>query len=212
MASQLPGGNANASTPSQELNAIEIGLKQSVLDDQLRFNLTGYVYEWKNLISQQRPILFRDATDPSARDRIPNAFATTIAVSVPGSQQLYGLEFESGYAVTSNLDVQLNVSWNKNEWKKFKSTTSSAYYPFDNLKGKEQMLYPEWLANLTVTYGRALTDRWDWYTRADVNYTGKQWADLPNLASINDYTLVNAAVGFKHDELRIELFARHLRF
>lgn len=210
LASQLPGGKAIASTPSQELNAIEIGLKQSVLDDQLRFNLTGYVYEWKNLISQQRPILVRDATDPNARDGIPNAFATTLGVSVPGSQQLYGLEFESGYAVTSNLDVQLNVSWNKNEWKKFKSTTSSAYYPFDNLKGKEQMLYPEWLANLTVTYGRALTDRWDWYTRTDVNYTGKQWADLPNLASINDYALVNAAVGFKHDELRVELFARNL--
>lgn len=210
LAAQLPGGTANGSTPSQELNALEIGWKQSALDEQLRFNLTGYLYEWKNLLSQQRPVFVRDATDPNARDGIPNAFATTLGVFVPGTQRLYGLELESGYAVTPELDVQLNVSWNKNEWTRFSSTTSAAYYPFENLEGKEQVLYPEWFANLAVTYGRALSERWDWYSRADLSYTGKQWVDQPNLAWIDDYALLNAALGFKKDDLRIEVFARNL--
>lgn len=210
LAAQLPGGKANRSTPSQELNALEIGWKQSALADQLRFNLTGYLYEWKNLLSQQRPVFVRDATDPNFRDRVPNAFATTLGVFVPGSQRLYGLELESGYAITPALEVQLNVSWNKNEWTKFSSTTSSVYYPFENLKGKEQVLYPEWFANLAVTYGRALSERWDWYSRADLSYTGKQWIDQPNLAWINDYALLDAALGFKRDDLRLEVFARNL--
>lgn len=51
---------------------------------------------------------------PGASRPIPNTVANALGIQVPGTQELYGLEFESGYALTDRWDVQLNLSWNQN--------------------------------------------------------------------------------------------------
>jgi iron complex outermembrane receptor protein len=209
LASQFPNGTALGATPSQKLDALEVGWKQVAFDQSLRFNLTGYYYKWKNLASGLQVRYTRDADDPNLRDRIPKTVPNTLGVSVPGTQELYGAELESGYAITENWDAQVNLSWNKNKWIEFQNT-SQPYYPSPNRKGKTQILYPKWLLNITSTYNGELTADWGWYVRGDANYTSKQWVDFANLAWLNDYWIANAALGVKRDDMRIELFVRNL--
>jgi len=209
LASQFPGGVALGSTPSQKLDAIEIGWKQTAFDNSLRFNLTGYYYKWKNLASALQVRYTRDADDPNLRDRVPKTIPNTLGVSISGSQKLYGIEFESGYNITDSWDAQFNISWNENKWIKF-SNTSAPYYPSSNRDGLTQQNYPKWLANLTSTYNGELNADWGWYLRGDVSYTGKRWVDLANLAYLNDYYVVNSALGVKKDDMRLEFFVRNL--
>ena len=119
-------------------------------------------------------------------------------MSVSGKQKLWGLELESGWQATENLSLQFNASWNKNEWKEFRST-SAPFYPSNNYKGLEQARYPEWMGNLTTTYRDTLTNEWDWFVRGNVSYMGEQWADFENLAIIDDYFLVDAFAGVERE-------------
>ena len=206
IAAQLPNGELLKFTPSQKLDALELGLKQALLDGRIRFNAAGYYYKWKNLASGVRFTYVRDDDDPNKRDGIPKAFANTVGASVPGSQELYGLELESGFAITENWDAQLNVSWNKNKWTEFVFVSEFFTLPADNFKGKDQVRYPEWMGSLTTTYRGELTTDWDWYLRGDVSYQDKRWTEFSNLAQISDYFLTNARVGVEREDLRVEFY------
>ncbi|MEQ8736571.1 MAG: TonB-dependent receptor [Rhodospirillaceae bacterium] len=209
LARQFPSGESQGSTPSQKLDALEIGWKQSAFDNTLNFNLTGYYYTWKNLPSGVQVRYVRDADDPNLRDRLPNQFPNTLGVSVSGKQKLWGLELESGWQATENLSMQFNASWNQNEWSEFRST-SAPFYPSNNYKGLEQARYPEWMGNLTTTYEDILINEWNWYVRGNVSYMGEQWVDFENLASIEDYFLIDAFLGVQREGLRVEVFVRNL--
>ncbi|MEQ9444610.1 MAG: TonB-dependent receptor [Rhodospirillaceae bacterium] len=205
-------GSLFKSTPAQKLDALEVGWKQSAMDGRLRFNAAAYYYEWKNLISAVRFTYFRDADDPNQQDGVPNAFPNTIAASVPGSQELYGLELESAFAFTENWDAQLNVSWNKNTWTDFvtRSEVQIVPDPAIQFKGKAAPQYPKWLGNLTSTYRDQLNNTWDWYIRGDVSYKSKIWLENANLSQIRGYFLSNARLGFEKEDLRIEMFVLNL--
>lgn len=208
--SQIEGqvGSLFKSTPAQKLDALEIGWKQVAMDGRLRFNAAAYYYEWSNLISGVRFTYFRDADDPNLQDGVPNAFPNTIAASVPGSQQLYGLELESAFAFTENWDAQLNMSWNKNKWTDLvtRSEVQIVPDPAVQFKGKDAPRYPRWTANLTSTYRAELNSTWDWYARGDVSYKGKIWLENANLSQISDYFLSNARFGIEKENLRVEMF------
>lgn len=214
LAAQTPGGELIRATPAQELDAFEIGWKQSALDGRLRFNLTAYWYEWQNIPSGLQVRFFRDATDPNLRDRIPNAVPNTLNVNVPGTQELYGLELESGLAVTDRWDLSLNLSYNHNEWTDF--SISEPWYTLpggvtaNNRKGKKVPRYPTWIGSVSTSYTAPLNETWSWFVRGDANYTSKRYVDYANLAYLGDYSLVNAAVGAKRENLRVEVGVRNL--
>ena len=210
IASQLPEGQAAGSTPSQKLDAIEVGWKQTLFDGRFRFNLTGWHYEWKNLPFGLSVVWVRDAEDPTQRDRRPNPFANSLGVSVPGSQKLWGAEFESGFVITDNWDAQFNVSWSDNKFDQLDSRSKNQLTGFTNLKGLEISRYPRWQGNLSTTYRAALTTSWDWYGRADFIYHGKYWAEDENLAQADSYLLTHARIGIQREDLRVELFVRNL--
>jgi len=214
LAAQTPGGQLIRATPAQELDAYELGWKQAALGNKLRFNLTGYWYKWKNIPSALTVRFFRDATDPNLRDRVPNAVPNTLSVNVPGTQELYGLELESGLAVTDRWDVALNLSYNHNEWTDFSIVepwyTLASGATANNRKGKEVPRYPAWIGSVSSTYTAPINDTWSWFVRGDANYTSKRYVDYANLAYLGAYSLVNAAVGAKRENLRVEVGVRNL--
>ena len=200
----------NEATPSQKMTAYEIGWKQTLMEGRARFNLTGWFYEWKNRPFGQSIIWIRDSELPQDRDRIPNDFPNNQGISVPGSQKLWGVEFESGMTLSENLDAQLNVSWNDNKFTEFKNVGFGRTTGVNNFKGLKIFRYPDWQANLATTYTDQFNSDWDWYGRVDVIYQGKYWADNINLARGPDWMLTNARVGLTREDLRIEFFVRNL--
>tara|TARA_B110000438_G_scaffold256911_1_gene264679 strand:- start:312 stop:2900 length:2589 start_codon:yes stop_codon:yes gene_type:complete len=209
--SQLQGDQFAPSTPSQVLDAAEIGWKQQLMDGRARFNLTAWHYEWKNRPYGLVTSFVRDAEDPSQRDRLPNNFANSLTVQVGGSSKFWGVEFESGMAFTEQWDAQLNVSWQDNKITDLLSRSSiQTNGGFINLKGLKTLRFPGIMWNASTTYTDALNSTWDYYGRADVSYSGEYWADVDNLARGPDWFVTNVRVGLQREDLRIELFVRNL--
>ena len=209
--SQLVENQFGASTPSQRLDAAEIGWKQVLMDGRARFNLTAWWYEWQNRPYGLSVSWVRDSEDPLLRDRLPNAFPNSLTIQVPGSSEFWGLEFESGMAFTENWDAQLNVSLQDNKITELQSRSSiQTNGGFINLKGNKTLRYPGVMANLSTTYRDALNNTWDWYVRGDFSYSGSYWGDVDNLARGPDWFVTNARVGLQREDLRIEFFVRNL--
>jgi len=209
-ASQTPGGELLGTTPAQKLDALETGWKQRLMDGRIQFNAAVYYYKWKNVPFPLTVTFFRDDEDPALRDGIPNAFANTLGISVSGSQELYGLEVESGIAITENWDAQLNFSYQKNEWTEFLNRSTVQSTGLTNMKGLSATRYPKWQANLTTTYQDELNADWDWFIRADFIYSGEYYLDLPNLMRGPDYFLTHARAGISTEDLRVEFYVRNL--
>jgi iron complex outermembrane receptor protein len=208
--SQVGPDQFKKATTSQMLDALEVGWKQALFEDKVRFNMTAWHYTWKNRPFSLTVNYFRDDVNPANRDRRPAAVPTTLGIFVPGSQKLWGVEFESFAAITPNLEANLNVSWSDNKFVKLDNRSLIALVGFTNLKGLEIDRNPHWQGNLALTYTDTLNDTWDWYSRVDVSYYGATWADIHNLAQTDPYSLTHLRLGVKRDDLRVEFFVRNL--
>ncbi|MDE0800665.1 MAG: TonB-dependent receptor [Rhodospirillaceae bacterium] len=208
--SQLEPEQFAGSTPSQKLDAIELGLKKSLFDGRMRFNASGYYYEWSNVTFGLGVSWVRDDEDPTLRDRIPNITSNSLTIQVSGSQKIYGLEIETGYAISDNWDMQLNASWQKNEWTEFQNRSTIQQTGLVNMAGNSATRYPEWMANLSTTYEDELTSNLDWFVRGDFMYQGTYWGDLANVQRGPAYFLAHARLGVSADDFRVEFFVRNL--
>jgi len=210
IASQLSDG-LQVNTPTQQLDAIEIGLKQELMDGRVRFNLTGFHYEWKNRPYGLIVTWVRDAENPLERDGIPNPFPNSLTVQVNGSVKFKGLEFESQAQLSENWTAQLNASWQDNTNTDLRNRSQvQVNGGFSNMNGLKTPRYPEWMGNLSTTYSAPLTSDWDWYGRADFSYQGGYFADVDNLNKGPSWLVTNVRAGITRDDFRLELFVRNL--
>jgi iron complex outermembrane receptor protein len=86
---------------SDRLNNFEVGLKSQWLENRLRWNVTLYTMDWKDI---QRGI-----TDPD--DWTANGTVNM------GDAEISGLETSLSYQVTDNFRVDASLSWNDSELK-----------------------------------------------------------------------------------------------
>lgn len=202
--------NFRGATASQEMNAAEIGLKQTFMDGRFRSNLTAWYYEWKNRPFGITIVWVRDAELPSERDGIPNAFPNNQGISVPGSQKLWGVEWETGAALSENLDVQFNLAWSDNKFTEFNNVQFVRTTGVRNFKGQKIGRFPSWMGNLSATWTDEFSNDWDWYARTDLLYQGEYWAGEINLARGPSWLLTNVRMGVTNENTRIEFFVRNL--
>ena len=206
-------GFTSPTTPDQELNAFEIGMKSAWMDGRLLLNLAAYWQEWVANPSPQFVTVVEDADG----DGIPNTNQNFRSVSTAGSSEYWGVELESVFAITDDWTVNFNMTWNDNEYTVFNNSTRSARQalgldaePLANLKGRKSSRFPEWSWNLATTYTDQMNSDWDWFARGDLMFMGEAFAGQTNLAILQSYFLVNARVGIERDDLRVELYAKNL--
>jgi len=202
--------NFRGATASQKLKAFEVGLKQTFLEGRIRSNITAWHYEWTNRPYGLTIVWVRDAELPSERDGRPNDFPNNQGISVPGSQKLWGLEWEAGFVASENLDVQFNLSLSDNNFTEFRNVQFIRTTGVRNFKDNKIGRYPSVMGNLSATYSAPLAGDWDWYSRADFMYHGEYWAGEINLARAPDWLVTNVRAGLTRGDIRIELFVRNL--
>ena len=213
---QIP--NAAASTPEEELDAWEIGLKQSLMDGRAQMNLSAYYYEWTGIKGRSSAIVFEtcDADNQGNANcgGIPlNGIATVPNprnVLTSGDANLWGVEFEGSAFITDDWTAGLNVTWAKNEYKDYIFNFVEPFSGFSDQRGNQQPRFPEWSGNFTSTYRKQLSNGWDGYIRGDVVYFGEAFVDESNLAFTEDYFLVNSRIGMENNGWKWELFANNL--
>jgi len=209
----------------EKLDSLELGWKQQWLNGRIETNVALYYMEWENQkgrVSVGIVDFNGNTTAPFVRDPdtcvirriadpICNDTSRTIQIAVPGSSKLKGLEFEGNWFATERLTVQTGLEYTNNKYTQFTFNFVEALAGTRDMAGNTSPRYPEFKGNVALNYTAPLSAAgWEWFTRGDLLYFGKYFVDESNLASAPAQTLLNARIGVKSDNLRLELFGYNL--
>lgn len=214
----LSGFGASVIVPEEELDNFEIGVKQSLMEGRLQYSLAAYYMDWKNQKFNSFVLL-----DQATLDALGLGINSALqSFAVPGSSELWGLEFETSFQATEQLRMDLSINLAES---KIKDGTLSAECNSYNFAGGESCAvngfaldvsgntlpqFPKWSGALSSTYTDSLTGEWDWFARGDVVYTGEQYVDYENIVQTSDYINVNIRAGVRRENLSVELYVANL--
>jgi iron complex outermembrane receptor protein len=173
-------------------NNIEIGLKNTFWDNQLRLNVAAF---YTQVQDAQVPTLI-----------LPDAITIT---KNAGQLTSKGLELELQATPAKGLDVTYQVGYTK-------ATYSSLNLASDgesvNLKGNRQIFTPDVTSLLAVQYSYGLGGKQHYrlVARGEWSYLGKQYFDLANQISQNGYSLLNARLGISSQRAELFFWGRNL--
>ncbi len=203
---------ADVFTPQPSITNIEFGIKQTLLQGRLQYALSAYQIDWKN---QQTLSAVFNPTSCVAAGTVNTAAcplgASGSFVLLPNNARIKGLEFSTLGLVTPKWNVGLSLDYKQAKWKDYYDAGQSAFTGgATRYDGNYMTRAPKLTGSLNSTYTAALTGAWSWYTRGDLFYTDKSFADNQNIAVIAGYTRVNLHVGARNKETQIEVFATNL--
>ena len=204
---------AGESTPTQELDAIEVGIKATVMDGRGQISAAAYYYEWVAQIFTNFVVYYQDDPSPANRDGVagPQQQPRTLEFNFPGDSNLWGIEVESSWALDENWALGANVAWHDNEYTQFAATFVQDITGSRNLEGNQAGRYPELMGNASLSFTDSLNADWDWFARGDFMYYGKTWAGSGgNLAYLEGYWLTNVRAGFEREGLRVEFYVNNV--
>ncbi len=212
------GVAAAVSTDQQVLEAFEFGFRTTWADGRILANVSFYTQKWTEQPSTRGVTAFLDNNDnPTlgevSADGVPNLNPNFFSVTVPGDSEYSGVELETAFVPTDDWTINFNLSYNDNEFLEFFNGTgggAATSCGTTNLRGKRNTRFPEWSGSLSSTFNWQMTARWGAYVRGDISYTGETFADDCNLATSQDYYLVNARVGMEKEDVRVELYVKNL--
>ncbi|GAB4146088.1 MAG: TonB-dependent receptor [Sphingomonadales bacterium] len=196
----------------EKASGFEGGVKSTVLDNQLRLNVTLYTYKYSNLQVDffNSPIF---------------AFQTLNA----GSARTKGVEVEFQYAPNSiaGLQFQGSVNYNRARYNNFLAPcyagqtiaqgctlTGPSGAPFQDLSGQATAVAPEWTGMLGLSYERPVMDDLIAAVTFDARYSDDYLASgFGNpLSKQNEYVALNAtlSVGTEDDRWQFALIGKNL--
>ncbi len=203
----VAGFGAGAYTQQPKLENFEVGIKQSLFDNRVEYSLDLYHGLWQH--QQTSTAVFGGPLPP-----------TGTFLNLSNEATVKGFEFSTRALITQNWSASLNVNYVHAIWDSYSNFTLAGFIqqpagttPADEFyffKGNYLSRVPAWTGSFSTTYMNHLTSEWDWYARADVNYTGSMWESDINIVKTDPYARVNAVLGIKKDQYSIELFAKNL--
>lgn len=208
--SGLPVNNVNqavlatAVVRPEKNSTWEAGVKTTLFDDALTFNVNGYHIK----VTDFQANVVDNAATVALRSYLANIPAVTVK----------GIEFDGTLRIGSRLRLRAAGSYADGIYKKYPSGPC----PIElsptvqcNLTGKALLGLPKWSGSLggeyaaPVSVGRIDGDA---FLRADATARSKVFGDATDSAYtvIQGYTLVNASVGYRTPNWEVALFVRNL--
>ena len=238
-----PGGFNSTSLASIGLDvfdeetvwAFEGGVKNTLLDGTLIFNLAGFHNSVTNYQLTQSIAL-------------PNGAGTTTVISNVGKARINGVEAEMVYRVPglpglilnanyAYTDAQITSGTEVNEGR-FQDVLDDGLVncsigfeepdPDDNpltppscnagenvkhgsIVGRQIPRVPEHMFNLGVNYSRSVAENLDLNLNANISHESKKFVQVHNLAFVGSHTLVSGSIGLENDAgTSITLWGRNL--
>ncbi|MEQ5805917.1 TonB-dependent receptor [Alteromonas sp. NFXS44] len=181
----------------EKVNNYEPGLKGTTMDGSMTYALAAYYAEWTDQINRNNLVY----TEPGGETAI--SFS---GVSNTGNVDLYGLELESNWAVTSNIRVNLAGAYTGSEINSFTNTALTALTGISDFSGKEQPNVSEYSGNIGVQYDGEFSDALYYFMRADYVFKSGQWVNQANFLKTGAIQKVNLRAGFTVDNIHIQVF------
>ncbi len=190
---------------SQKVDSFEIGSKQQLFNNRLRYTLAAYYMKWSNLPSSSALPVPTSETNPT-----PLGSFTGLLTS--GNAKLKGIELETTGVITDKWDFNFNANWQEGTYSNYIQglVATSLIIGLRGFDGKHLARVPTWKGSLASTYRDQLSGDWNWFVRGDVNYTGSAWDSEANIVRTDAYFRANLHLGVERQDLRIELFAKNV--
>lgn len=197
-------GGFNASIPTdpsyrpEKLDAYEAGLKSTLLDRRLRFNASGYYYDYGN---------YQAASFVLGNIRVVNAAA-----------RIYGAEADLEAALTNRFRVNAGIGWTHARFTSFPGGTLSTPLPIGGTIGSVADLSGNklpYVPSLTTTIGGNYSiDAFGGRLGFDANlYYNSGWhSEADNLLTQKGYELVTGSISWTDpsDTLTLRLWGKNL--
>lgn len=181
----------------EELAQFEVGLKQSFE----RGSISTALYY---LDRTEQTV--RDTTQAtlSTGDEFINQFLNI------GRSEATGIEVEGEWRLTDNLLVTGGLSVIDSEFKEFASANVLRARGNADASGFTNERFPDFQGNFSWQYDGRVNSNWSWYFRNDNSLMGERFASEVNLATADEAFVSNARLGFRSDNLSLELFVTNL--
>ncbi|CAA0124075.1 Ferripyoverdine receptor [Halioglobus japonicus] len=171
----------NAPVKQEQLLAYEMGLKATLLEQSMQFNVSTFYYDYKD---KQLAVYFADPifTTLARLDNIPKSEA-------------YGLDTQLTWAITSKLTAILAGTLLHTEVKNYQGINAQGEP--EDYDGAEFLYSPKRSGNLTFMYNTPISDALGVTASLNVHYQSESQADLTSstVGEVDDYTTANATLG-----------------
>jgi iron complex outermembrane receptor protein len=209
----LQQSGAGISYLQEKLDNYEAGIKTTFLDGRGRTTLTVYKDTWLNgQVANSIPVSVVLSTGA--------IFNNLIGLTTnSGKVALKGIEWEGQFQVTKEFRISGNFGLNDSEIKTYGTcsdcanvygTPTAATGAATGVIGRRLPITPKYTWSAVAEYEDELTDRFDWFARADYAYRGKRYTDFAEAAWIGGYSNVNARIGIRDENMSIEAFVTNL--
>ncbi|WP_449468136.1 TonB-dependent receptor [Stenotrophomonas humi] len=180
-----------ASFDEEKATNYELGIKSDWLDGTLRVNANLYQIDWTNQqLTETGPVVRKNGS----------LFATSYTTNV-GESRIRGFELESQWAFAQGWLASLAYSYTDAEIRDFLSQDQADLFsdnpvpsitdPAANAAGYTLPRVPKHKATLGLLYDGAFSNGWEYTANMDVNYEGKRYIQVDNLAYIGASTRTN---------------------
>lgn len=190
--------------PGERVDSFEVGVKQIL--GPFRYAIAGYYMDWQNLKNTVNTPCPGNLCGPG----LPGAFARAV---IPSQAELLGLEAELDWRITRNWNMSLDLALVRARYGELFTPLTLAPTGETDASGKVPVGFPGTQATFNTTYRDGVEifgDPWEWYGRAEVNYTGRIYVDEINQSWLDDKARVNLRFGIESDNARIEIYADNL--
>jgi len=194
----------------ETLTNLEFGIKSTLLDGRLAFNLAIFFMEREDQIFSG----FELVSDPTNINGV-----RTVAFTANGAtSDINGFELDGTWNVSDTFSLQGSLGYVDATIDSFPDGANSGDFtavfgPNADVSGQQSPRFPEWTASLSAAYERPVNfygrDS-EWYVRGDVFYTGEFFDENTNLAEIDSATDVNIRTGLRMENLTLELYVSNL--
>ncbi|MEQ5805916.1 TonB-dependent receptor [Alteromonas sp. NFXS44] len=182
----------------ETVNNYEVGLKGSLIDGSMNYALAAYYAQWNDQINQAGYVFQEDS----------DAQAENVAVSVnAGDVDLYGIEFESYWMVTSDLRVNASAAYIGSDINSFKSNNLTTLTGISDFSGKEQPGVSKYSGNIGLQYNGVVANEHEYFLRGDYIYKSGMWSNAANIVKTEAIHKVNLRAGVYIGDLELQAYA-----
>jgi iron complex outermembrane receptor protein len=183
----------------------EVGSKFNLFDKRLRFDVSAYYMDWKNV---QQTIRFQ-FVDPNTQ-----AILAVSGIANAGAAESYGAEASFDASITDNFTLSGFIGFSENKWTDFKNALVEGIVV--DVTGKRLVNAPRWTAGAQAQYNQKLGDNAAGFVRAEWQHRGETLASFfayrynsyPFIAPA--YNNVNLRAGVDIGAFRATVFVENL--